>query len=147
MSAEENKAKRRRIDDECFNQGNLATADELVAPDAQDLSPGRVPELPKTGAETLQAIVPLLRTAFPDLCITTDEIIAEGDALVARAPWTRTHHGAFMGIPPTGQHVSWSSLELVHVRDGNFVSHFGIPDAMSLMQQLGGLPSAMPAGG
>lgn len=51
MSTEENKVKVRRIYDECFNQGNLATADELVAPDAQDLSPGTLPGIPQTGKE------------------------------------------------------------------------------------------------
>jgi predicted ester cyclase len=146
MSAEENKANVRRIYDECFNQGNLATADELVAPDMRDLSPGTLPGIPTTGAATLKAIVPLLRAAFPDLRVTTDEVIAEGDAIAARTTWTGTHHGTFMGIVPTGKRVSWSSLELVHVRDGKCVSRFGIPDAMSLMQQLGAIPSAAPAG-
>ena len=145
MSAQDNKAMLRRIFDECFNQGNLATADELISPDSQDLSPGTPPGLPMTGPDTLKAIVPMLRTAFPDLRATVDEVIAEGDALSARVTFTGTHRGAFMGIPPTGKRVSWSAMEIVHVRDGKFVSHYGIQDGMSLMQQLGVMPAAAPA--
>ena len=147
MSAQDNKAMLRRIFDECFNQGNLATADELLAPDSQELSPGIPPGTPKTGPDSLKAAVHMLRTAFPDLRITVDEMVAEGDAVSARTTWTGTHRGDLMGIPATGKRVSWSTLDIVHVRDGKFVSHFGIQDGMSLMQQLGVLPAAMQAGG
>jgi steroid delta-isomerase-like uncharacterized protein len=150
MAAEANKAKLRRIYQECFNQGNLATADELVAPDCRDTSPGIPPGVPTTGPDTLKSIVPQLRTAFPDLQVTIDEMVAEGDVVVARTTCTGTHRGNFQGIPATGQRVNWSTIDIVHVRGGQFVSHFGLQDGVGLLQQLGAISTpgqAIPARG
>ena len=145
MAAEENKAKLRRIYQECFNQGNLATADELVAPDLRDTSPGIPPGVPTTGPDTLKSIVSQLRSAFPDLQITIDEMIAEGDTVVARTTVTGTHRGNFQGIPPTGKRVSWGTIDIVQLRDGQFVSHYGLQDGLGLLQQVGGISMANQA--
>jgi steroid delta-isomerase-like uncharacterized protein len=150
MATEANKAKLRRIYQECFNQGNLATADELVAPDSRDTSPGIPPGVPTTGPDTLKSIVSQLRSAFPDLQVTIDEMIAEGDMVVARTTWTGTHRGNFQGIQPTGKQVNWSSVDIVHLRGGQFVSHFGLQDGLGLLQQVGAISApgqAIPARG
>jgi steroid delta-isomerase-like uncharacterized protein len=148
MATEDNKAKLQRIYEECFNQGNMATADALVAPDSRDISPGIPPGIPTTGPDGLKGIVSLLRSAFPDLRVTIDEMIAEGDMVVARTTFTGTHRGNFQGIPPTGQRVSFGSVDIVHVRGGQFVSHYGLQDGLGLLQQVSGisaLSQAMPA--
>ena len=148
MAAEDNKAKLRRIFQECFNQGNLATADELVAPDLRDTSPGIPPGIPTTGPDTLKGIVSLLRSAFPDLQVTIDEMVAEGDMVAAHTTWTGTQRGNFQGIPPTGKHVKWGSVDIVHVRGGQFVSHYGLQDGLGLLQQVSGISApgqAIPA--
>jgi steroid delta-isomerase-like uncharacterized protein len=150
MATEANKAKLRRIYQECFNQGNLATADELVAPDSRDTSPGIPPGVPTTGPDTLKSIVSQLRSAFPDLQVTIDEMIAEGDMVVARTTWTGTHRGNFQGIQPTGKQVNWSSVDIVHLRGGQFVNHFGLQDGLGLLQQVGAISApgqAIPARG
>jgi predicted ester cyclase len=148
MATEDNKAKLRRIYQECFNQGNLATADELVAPDSRDISPSIPPGIPTTGPEGLKSIVSQLRSAFPDLQITIDEMVAEGDTVVARTTATGTHRGNFQGIQPTGQRVSWGAIDIVHVRGGQFVSHYGLQDGLGLLQQVGAISTsgqAIPA--
>jgi steroid delta-isomerase-like uncharacterized protein len=145
MASEDNKAKLRRIYQECFNQGNLATADELVAPDSRDTSPGIPPGVPTTGPDGLKGIVSLLRSAFPDLQVTIDEMVAEGDMVVARTTYTGTHRGNFQGIPPTGQRVNWGAVDIVHLRDGQFVSHYGLQDGLGLLQQVGGISTASQA--
>ena len=142
MAAEDNKAQLRRIYEECFNQGNLATADELVAPDARDTSPGIPPGIPTTGPDGLKGIVSLLRSAFPDLQVTIDEIIAEGDMVVARATFTGTHRGNFQGIQPTGKRVNWGAIDIVHLRNGQFVSHYGLQDALGVLQQVGAISTS-----
>ena len=139
MATEENKAKLRRIYQECFNQGNLATADELVAPDLRDTSPGIPPGVPTTGPDTLKSIVSQLRSAFPDLQVTIDEMVAEGDMVVARTTVTGTHRGNFQGIPPTGQRVNWGCIDIAHVQGGQFVSHYGLQDGLGLFQQVGAI--------
>ena len=148
MATEENKAKLRRIYQECFNQGNLATADELVAPDLRDTSPGLPPGIPTTGPDTLKSIVSQLRSAFPDLQVTIDEMVADGDTVVARTTVTGTHRGDFQGIPPTGKRVSWGTLDIAHLRGGQFVSHYGLQDGLGLLQQVGAISApgqAIPA--
>ena len=150
MATEDNKAKLRRIFQECFNQGNLATADELVAPDCRDTSPGIPPGVSTTGPDTLKSVVSQLRSAFPDLQVTIDEIVAEGDTVVARTTWTGTHRGNFQGISPTGQRVNWGSIDIAHVQGGQFVSHYGVQDAVGLLQQVGAISTpgqAIPARG
>ena len=148
MATEANKANLRRIYEECFNQGNMATADELVASDSRDTSPGIPSGIPTTGPDGLKGIVSLLRSAFPDLQVTIDEMVAEGDMVAARTTWTGTHRGNFQGIPPTGKRVSWGSIDIVHLRGGQFVSHYGLQDGLGLLQQVSGisaLSQAMPA--
>ena len=150
MATEDNKANLRRIFQECFNQGNLATADELVAPNLRDTSPNIPPGVPTTGPDGLKTIVTQLRSAFPDLQITIDEMVAEGDIVVARTTCTGTHRGNFQGIAPTGKQVNWSSIDIVHVRGGQFVSHYGLQDGVGLLQQLGAISTpgqAIPARG
>jgi steroid delta-isomerase-like uncharacterized protein len=150
MATEANKAKLRRIYQECFNQGNLATADELVAPDSRDASPNIPPGVPTTGPDGLKSIVSQLRSAFPDLQVTIDEMVAEGDTVVARTTYTGTHRGTFQGIQPTGQHVSFGSVDIVQLRNGQFVSHYGLQDGLGLLQQVGAISAssqAIPARG
>jgi predicted ester cyclase len=150
MATEANKAKLRRIYEECFNQGNLATADELVAPDCRDTSPGIPPGVSTTGPDTLKSVVSQLRSAFPDLHVTIDEMVAEGDIVVARTTFTGTHRGNFQGISPTGQRVNCGAIDIVHVRGGQFVSHYGVQDGVGLLQQVGAISTpgqAIPARG
>ena len=145
MATEENKAKLRRIFEECFNEGNLATADELVAPDSRDTSPGIPPGVPTTGPDGLKSIVSQLRSAFPDLQVSIDEMIAEGDTVVARTTFTGTHRGNFQGISPTGQRVSFGTVDIVRLRNGQIASHYGLQDGLGLLQQVGGISTASQA--
>ena len=134
---EENKAKMRRLIDEGFNQGNLGVVDELIAPDAVDhnLPPGIGP-----GAEGLKQLITMFRTAFPDMHLATEDVIAEGDKVVARSTIRGTHKGEFMGIAPTGKQVTISGIDIVRSEGGKMVEHWGLTDDMGMMQQLGVIP-------
>ena len=134
---EENKAKMRRLIDEGFNQGNLGVVDELIAPDAVDhnLPPGIGP-----GAEGLKQLITMFRTAFPNMHLATEDVIAEGDKVVARSTIRGTHKGEFMGIAPTGKQVTISGIDIVRSEGGKMVEHWGLTDDMGMMQQLGVIP-------
>jgi steroid delta-isomerase-like uncharacterized protein len=124
--------------EEMFNQGNLSRADEFLAPDfveREELPPG----IPR-GREGVIQLTSMLRSAFPDLQATIDDIIAEGDKVVIRQTWTGTHQGEFMGVPPTGKSVSIGVIDIIRVDGGKFVEHWGQMDSMGLMQQLGAIP-------
>lgn len=139
MQTEQNKALYRQFVEEVFNRGNTSAIDELVAPDFvehEELPPG-VP----TGREGVKQLSIMLRSAFPDLKATIDDMLAEGDKVAARMTWRGTHKGEFMGIPPSGKNVSVEVIDFVRFAGGKFVEHWGLMDNASMMQQLGAIPA------
>jgi steroid delta-isomerase-like uncharacterized protein len=78
-----------------------------------------------------------LRAAFPDLRVEINDLIAEGDKVVARNTVTGTHRGEFMGIPPTGRRVAYDEIFVVRFADGRIAETWGVVDLASLMRQLG----------
>jgi predicted ester cyclase len=112
------------------------TIDALVAPNAVISTP--LP-LEATGAELLkQAFTSLLR-AYPDLRIEIDDVIAEGDKVVARNTVTGTHQGEHMGIAPTGRAVTYNEIFILRFADGLITETWGIIDALAQMKQLGAI--------
>jgi steroid delta-isomerase-like uncharacterized protein len=140
MSVEANKAIVRRIFEEVFNQRNLALADELSAPDA--LNDAAPPGITPDGPESLKQIVQMLTSAFPDLHTTVEDMIAEGDKVVARTTLNGTHEGPLWGIPPTGKRVSQEQIHIVRLRDGKVAEHRAVRDDLGMMQQLGVIPGS-----
>src|SRR5918997_2307871 len=106
MTTEENKAVLRRVH-EAINSGDLDAYAQLLAPDAVDH--GLPPGFP-AGPEGGRTLLTMIRGAFPDFQFTTDDLIAEGDKVVARLTCTGTHQGDFMGLPATGKQVSWGVI-------------------------------------
>jgi len=139
MSPEENKAQYRRTFEEVFNQGNFAIVDELVAPDFlnHEIPPG----MNNRGAEATRQAVTMLRTAFPDLHFTIEEVLAEGDTVAGRVTMSGTHLGPFQGIPPTGRSFQQAHMHFVRFRDGKAVEHRAVRDDLGMMRQLGVIPA------
>jgi predicted ester cyclase len=121
-----------------FNRGELALADELVSVDF--LNHEAPPEAPR-GPAGLRQIVTMLRTAFPDLHIETEELIAEGDKVVARTTLSGTHRGPYFGIAPTGRRTTQEQIHILRFVDGKAVEHWAVRDDLGLLQQLGVLPA------
>ncbi len=136
--SEENKAIVRRIYDEFINQGNTDTFDELVSPDFVEHE--EMPDIPPT-AEGVKLFFAMFRSAFPDLTATLDDLIAEGDKVVALAHWNATHQGEFMGVPASGSSVTFGVIDVFRISNGLIVDHWGQSDILSLMQQIGAIPS------
>jgi steroid delta-isomerase-like uncharacterized protein len=136
MSTEENKAVVRRYIEE-WNKQNPAGVEELVALEwvAHGTPPGISPDL-----AGLRQAFPAFFTAFPDLHFVVEDLIAEGDKVVARVTMRGTHHGDFMGIPPTGKQVSWTGIDIERIEAGKFVEGWANTDDLGLMQQLGVIP-------
>jgi predicted ester cyclase len=136
-TTEENKAQFRRAYEELLNQGNLGIADELVAPDFinHEAPPGR-----NRGPESMRGVATMLRTAFPDLRFTIEELVAEGDIVAGRLTMSGTHEGPLMGMQPTGRWVRQDHMHFVRFRDGKAVEHWGVRDDVGMMQQMGVMP-------
>ena len=136
--SEQNKTVVRRVFDELWNKGNLPVADELIAPtythhDASTPDVGRGPESEKKR-------VTLYRTAFPELRLTVEAVIAEGESVVARWSCRGAHRGDLSGIAPTGKQFVISGVTVVRFTDGKIVEGWINWDALGLMQQLGVVP-------
>jgi len=144
MSTEENKAMGRRIIEEVWNKGDLALVDELVSPNYIYHFPGREDI---KGPEGLKQFVTMARTAFPDLHITIDDEIAEGDKVACRYTWRGTHKGEMRGIAPTGKQVTVTGIVITHCVGGKGVETWESTDNLSMMQQLGVVPPMGQGGG
>ena len=144
MSIESNKAVARRFLEEVFGQGNLAVADEIVAPDHVDHGPGTPPGLP-SGPEGTKMFVTVYRNAFPDIRFTIDEQVAEGDKVVTRWTGSGTHKGELAGIPPTGKSATVTGIGVDRIVNGKIVESWGVFDQFGMLQQLGVIPAVPPA--
>jgi steroid delta-isomerase-like uncharacterized protein len=133
-----NKATAKRFFDEVINQGKFELIDELVSPDfvEHDEFPG-VGE----GREGVKQFFTMFKAAFPDIKFTLNDLLEEGDKIVAHAMVTGTHKGEFLDIPPTGKSIELRSIDIVRFgSDGKVVEHWGVMDTGALMQQLGVAP-------
>lgn len=142
MSAEENKVILHRLIEE-FNKGNLAAADESLAASFVDHSdpPGMPP-----GLEGHKQVLSMLLSAFPDLHVQVEDLLAEGDKVASRFTMRATHKGNFMGIPPTGKQVTITGIEIVRAEGGKFVERWANIDALGMLQQLGAIPAPGQSG-
>ena len=139
MTVEENKANVRRIWDEVWNLGKLDVVDEVLAKDYV----GHIPSMPEGvhGTEGFKQLITVYRTAFPDVHLTVEDLIAEGDRVVARWVTRGTHTGDMMGIPPTGSQIEIMGISIFHVIDGKVKEEWEGFDSLNLMQQLGVIPT------
>jgi steroid delta-isomerase-like uncharacterized protein len=135
-----NKAAFQRFHD-AANTGDIEviskTIDELVAPDAVIRTP--LP-IDATGADALKQIWAMLLRIYPDIHLTVEDVIAEGDKVVARTTVTGTHRGEFMGVAPTGKPVTYNEMFIFRFADGRVVETWGVVDVYAQMKQIGVLP-------
>ena len=142
MKESTNKMAFRRFAD-AVNTGDMAliskTIDEVVDPNALIRTP--LP-IEATGAELLKEVFGRLSRAFPDLHVTVEDLIAEGDKVVARDTVTGTHRGEYMGLPPTGKSVTYNEIFICRFADGRIAETWGVVDVLSQLRQLGALPGS-----
>jgi len=142
--SEENKALVRREIEELFNHsGNLDVAEEVYASDFV----GHDPTMPEGiyGVEGARQFAAGMRSAFPDLQMTVEDLIAEGDKVVVRWTARGTHQGELMGIPPSGNRVEVTGISVDRIEGGKFVEGWANYDALGMMQQIGAVPTAEQA--
>jgi len=86
-----------------------------------------------------------VRTAFPDFHNTIEELIAEGDSVVARLTYRATHRGELFGIPATGKAIEYAGVAIFRVRKEQVAEGWVLGDTLGLMRQLGAVPGARSA--
>jgi steroid delta-isomerase-like uncharacterized protein len=136
-----NKATFRRFH-EVMNTGDaelIAKAIEaVVEPDVLIRTPLPVEA---TGMQGLKEVWAMLLRAFPDLRLTVEDLIAEGDKVVGRTTVTGTHRGEYMGLPATGKTVTYNEIFIFRFVNGRIAETWGVVDVASQMKQLGLLPA------
>jgi steroid delta-isomerase-like uncharacterized protein len=141
MSIQENKAVVQRWVEEVLNTRDVSEqspAYQLVAADFVGHFPGQPPI---EGLEAYRQFGSLYFSAFPDLQITPEDLIAEGDKVTMRYGWRGTHKGELMGIPPTGKQVSTSGISILRVANGKIAEQWDNFDNLGMLQQLGVIPA------
>ena len=96
--------------------------------------------------EGVKAFFRMYIAAFPDLRMEAQDVLMSGDKVVARSRATGTHQGEFMGMPATGKHIDVQLIDIVRFGDDGLAhEHWGVFDALAMMQQLGAIPEGPPA--
>ena len=137
MSAE-NKAIARRFVEDGFNTGNFAVVGEYIAPNFVNHDPG-TPPLP-SGPEGYKQLVTIYRTAFPDLHLSVEDLIPEGDKVVVRWTARGTNTGQLMGMPPNGKQMTVTGISILAITGGKVVEQRTNWDTLGMLQQLGVVP-------
>jgi len=138
---EDNKAMVRRLIEDVWNKGNLPVVDELIASTYTCHDPS-TPELGR-GPELEKKRVTLYRTAFPNLRVDIEDMIAEREMVVARWTIRGTHKGDLSGIAPTGKNITLSGIGICRLSGGKIVESWDNWDALGMYQQLGVAPEAL----
>jgi steroid delta-isomerase-like uncharacterized protein len=110
------------------------TIDEAFHPDARARTPMPTDA---TGAEVIKEVFTKLHRAFPDLHITAEDMIAEGDKVVSRQTVTGTHRGEYLGVAPTGKTITYSEIFILRFVDGRIAETWGVVDVAAQLKQLG----------
>lgn len=136
MTTDANKQVVRRLYDECINPGRLDLLTELVSDDF-------VGPQGAHGSAGFAAAISGLRAAFPDIKVTVEDVIAEGDRVTVRSSWQATHTGTFRGIPPTGKRITNTSITIYQLADHKLVHSWIESDRLGTLQQMGASPASM----
>jgi len=121
-----------------INAGDVDGFDEVLAADfvEHEETPGLAPT-----REGVKEFFKMYLAAFPDLRFDPEDVLSSGDKVVARTKATGTHEGEFMGMPPTGKRVDVQLIDIVRFGDDGLAhEHWGVFDALAMMQQLGAVP-------
>ena len=130
-----------RFYDEVLNAGQLNVLDELLRPNAIYRNPAL--GLPASVEGAKQRLAGL-RSAFPDLRYTVENITADGDRVVVQFVLEGTQHGEFLGIAPTGKTVRTLGMTSYRFTDGRIAEILVLADFVTVLRQLGVLP-VLPA--
>jgi predicted ester cyclase len=126
VAVEENKTLVRREQEELWNHtGELDAAQELFAAGE---------------AEAAKQEAADFRQGFPDVISTVEDLIAEGDKVVARWRSRATHQGEYMGIAPSGKEVQFSGISIYRIEGNKIAQSWTVEDELGLMRQIGAIP-------
>ena len=127
---------------DAINSGDLEVIskaiDEFIHPDGRFHT---AEPTDMTAVQTQKRIWEILLRAFPDIHVTVEDLLAEGDKIVARQTVTGTNSGEYRGMPPTGKSVTYNEIFIARFADGQVTDIWGVVDIYSQLRQLGLIPA------
>jgi predicted ester cyclase len=126
----------RRWFEEVWNNGNAGTIDELFPPDGMIWGVGR-PEVASRGPAEFKVFYAALRGACPDIHITLEKVVQEGDTAFARWTATMTHTDEGLGMAPTNKKLKLCGMSALEVRDGKIIQGWNVWDQVGMARELG----------
>lgn len=122
--------------EKAFSDGDLSVFDKFASPDFMEHQYGFDPP----NAKGVNKAIADLHRAFPDFSLTIEDLVAYEDKVWGRMTGRGTHKKQFGPIPPKGKTFEITVIDIMRFKDGKLVEHWGVPDRMALMQQLGMKP-------
>jgi steroid delta-isomerase-like uncharacterized protein len=138
--AQENSMLIRRWFEEVWNHGRMEAIEEMASPDV--IGHGQAQHATDIGLKEFRVFATDLRGAFPDMKVTIDDVIEQGDKVVARWTATMTHRGQFLGMAPTGKTATITGTSTQRISGGKIVEGWDNWDQLGLLVQIGAIPAA-----
>jgi len=126
----------RLLIEEGFSKGDTTVFDKYTSPDFIEHQYGFVPP----NVESVKKAIISLHDAFPDFTLKIEDLIVEGDKVWGRMTGRGTHKGQFGPLPPTGKTFEITVIDIMRFKGGKLIEHWGVPDRLALMEQLGMKP-------
>ena len=128
---EQNKALVRRFYDEVVNRRKDELIDEMIAEDFDDHAAR------DKGREHFKTLYHIMIRIFPDIQVVLQDLIAEGDEVVARVEFTATQADSFRGFPATNRQVAYSGMDIFRIQDGKLAERWAQRDFLGMLEKLG----------
>ena len=122
-----------------INTANENLAQQLISPVAKFYVPGQ-PE-PLIGPKGYLMIIAMMRSGFPDIQWTIEDMIKENEKVAVRFTMRGTHQGTFFGVPATGKTIVVQAMNFYRLADDQIIEEFGQPDMLGLLTQIGAVPA------
>jgi len=136
MSTDTNLAAQERLG-ELINTGNIEALDEVFHADVVDHDPA--PDQ-GSGPQGFKDFFTTMRTAFPDLKVASETVVANDDHVSLAYTLTGTHQGDFNGIAPTGRAIEVRGVQIGRFQDSKIIERWGSTDELGILAQLGAAP-------
>lgn len=124
----------RMLIEEGFGKGDVTVFDKYSSVDFVEHQYGFYPP----NVESVKRAISTLHQAFPDFSMTIEDLISEGDKVWGRMTGRGTHKGQFGPLSPTDRKFEITVIDIMRFQNGKLVEHWGVPDRLALMEQLGG---------
>jgi steroid delta-isomerase-like uncharacterized protein len=135
--AAENEALLRRWFEEVWNKGRVDVIDEMMTADCIAHGLG---DKQTVGPAAFKAFHAQFRGAFPDIKITVEDVVSQGDRAAVRLTIEATHGGDHLGVPASGKRVTTAAMSFVRCRNGQIAEGWNVVDMLGTMQQIGAIP-------